>query len=331
MGLINHIKCVIKLIKRVFCDALKLGIKEGMGLNRRDIGIGLIIVIIWGMNFNAIKLGLSNMPPLMLGAVRFLVVCLPAIFFLPRPPVAWYWLLALGLTINVGQFAFLFLGMKMGMPAGLASLIHQSQAFFTLVIAVLMIGERLHWNNLVGLIIAAGGMIVIAAQQGSSMTAIGFWLTLAGAASWGAGNVIMRRATQGVPPYSMLALVVWAGAVAIVPLGLLSFFIEGFAAWQVAWHSITWTTVASIIYLAYFATICGYAMWGKLLSKYPAAMVSPFALLVPVVGMSSAALFLGEEFSLWQFVGALFVMMGLIVHVFGGRWIKFKSNRQEAA
>jgi O-acetylserine/cysteine efflux transporter len=298
-------------------------------LNRRDLGIGLIVVIIWGLNFNAIKLGLGNMPPLLLAAVRFTVVCLPAIFFLPRPPVAWRWLIALGLTINVGQFAFLFIGMKMGMPAGLASLIHQSQAFFTLIIAVLMIGERFRWNNLVGLIVAAGGMAIIAAQQGGSMTAVGFWLTLAGAVSWGAGNVIMRRATQGVPPFSMLALVVWAGAVAILPLALLSLLIEGFAAWQVAWNSITLTTVASIIYLAYFATICGYALWGKLLSKYPAGIVAPFALLVPVIGMSSAALLLGEEFSLWQVYGALLVMIGLIIHVFGGRWIKYKSSSQE--
>jgi O-acetylserine/cysteine efflux transporter len=120
--------------------------------------------------------------------------------------------------------------------------------------------------------------------------------------------------------------VVWAGAVAILPLALLSLFIEGFAAWQVAWNSITLTTIASIIYLAYFATICGYALWGKLLSKYPAGIVAPFALLVPVIGMSSAALLLGEEFSLWQVYGALLVMIGLIIHVFGGRWIKYKSS-----
>jgi O-acetylserine/cysteine efflux transporter len=288
-------------------------------LSRRDIGIGLIVVVLWGLNFIAIKLGLGDMPPLLLATIRFVVVCLPAIFFLPRPPVPWHWLIALGLTINVGQFAFLFMGIKLGMPAGLASLVHQSQAFFTLVFAVLLIGERWHWNNLAGLLVAACGMVVIASQQGSSMTAVGFWLTLTGAASWGAGNVIMRRATQGVPPFSMLALVVWAGAVAILPLALLSLCIEGPAAWQAAWQSITWTTGVSVIYLAYFATIGGYGLWGKLLSRYPAAVVSPFALLVPVVGMSSATLFLGEAFSLHQVIGALLVMSGLAVHVFGGR------------
>jgi O-acetylserine/cysteine efflux transporter len=270
------------------------------------------------------------MPPLLLATMRFIVLCLPAIFFLPRPPVAWRWLIALGLTLNVGQFTFLFWGMKLGMPAGLSSLVHQSQAFFTLLIAVLFIGERLHWNNLMGLIIAAIGMALIAAQQGSSMTAAGFWVTIIGAASWGAGNVIMRRATQGVAPFSMLALVVWAGAVAILPLGLLSIIIEGPAAWQTALHSFNWITAASIIYLAYFASLCGYGLWGKLLSRYPAATVSPFALLVPVVGMSSATLLLRESISLWQIIGAVLVMAGLIVHVFGGRWIKYSSDKKDA-
>lgn len=297
-------------------------------MNRRDIGIGLIVVILWGLNFNAIKLGLENMPPLLLATIRFIVVCIPAIFFLPRPPVAWRWLIALGLTLNVGQFAFLFWGMKLGMPAGLSSLIHQSQAFFTLLIAVIFIRERLYWNNLLGLIIAAGGMVIIALQQESSMTAVGFGVTLIGAASWGAGNVIMRRATQGVPPFSMLSLVVWAGAVAIFPLGLLSFFIEGSAAWKAAWSSMNWVTAACIAYLAYFASLGGYVLWGKLLSKYAAATVAPFALLVPVIGMSSAALLLRESFSGWQLMGALLVMAGLVIHVFGREWVKRGIQKQ---
>lgn len=298
-------------------------------LNKRDIGIGLIIVILWGLNFIAIELGLGNMPPLMLAALRFVFVCVPAVFLLPRPPIPWKWLIALGLTINVGQFAFLFMGINLGMPAGLASLIHQSQAFFTLIIAALFIGEKWRWNHLTGLVVAALGMVVIASQQDSNMSAVGFWLNLAGAASWGAGNVIMRRATQGVPPYSMLALIVWAGAVAILPLTVLSLLIEGPSVWQQAWHSITWVTVASLIYLGYFASLIGYGLWGKLLSRYPAAVVSPFALLVPVVGMSSAVLFLGEAFSMHQLIGALLLMIGLLINVFGGSLKKIRLEKNE--
>ena len=288
-------------------------------MSKHDIGIGLIVAVLWGLNFIAIKLGLADMPPLLLATIRFIIVCIPAIFFLPKPPVGWRQLIALGLTLNVGQFAFLFVGIKLGMPAGLSSLVHQSQAFFTLVFAALILGERWKWNNLTGLIIAAGGMVVVGSQQGGSMTAAGFWLTLCASSSWGMGNVVIRRASKDAPPFSMLSLVVWAGAVAILPLGLLSLLFEGPAVWKTAWDSLNWVTLVSIIYLAYFASLCGYGLWGRLLSRYPAAAVAPFSLLVPIIGMSSAVLFLNETFSLWQIIGAILVMLGLAVNVFGGR------------
>lgn len=287
-------------------------------MNKRDIGIGLIVAILWGLNFIAIKLGLANMPPLFLATIRFVVVCLPAIFFLPRPPVAWRWLIMLGLSLNVGQFAFLFMGVKYGMPAGLSSLVHQSQVFFTLIIAALFLKERWKWHHIAGLAIAAGGMAVVGAQQGSSMSAAGFWLTLMAAFSWASGNVVMRRATKDAPPFSMISLVVWAGAVSIIPLAVLSLILEGPGAWITAWDTVNYITIFSIIYLAYFASLGGYGLWGILLSRYPAATVSPFSLLVPVIGMSSAVLFLNERLSLWQVIGALLVMAGLVVNVFGG-------------
>ncbi|MBP2642734.1 MAG: O-acetylserine/cysteine exporter [Firmicutes bacterium] len=285
----------------------------------RDIILGLIVVVLWGLNFIAIKTGLQNIPPLFLGSLRFIAATLPAIFFLPRPPIAWRRLISLGLTINVGQFTFLFLGMKLGMPAGLASLVIQAQAFFTLAFAALLLKEHWCWNHIAGLVLAACGMTIIGFVQEGGMTAIGFWLTLAAAASWGIGNIIMRKATQGVPPYSSLSLVVWAGSIAIPPLLFLSWNMEGPAAWHLAWQSSTWADAASVIYLAFFATLGGYALWGKLLSRYPAAIVSPFALLVPVVCIASSAFLLGETLSLWQVFGVSLVMAGLVIHVLGDR------------
>ena len=294
-------------------------------MQRRDLMIGLLVITVWGLNFIAIKLGLQDTPPLLLGALRFLLACFPAIFFLPRPPIPWPWLIALGLSINVGQFSFLFLGMKLGMPAGLASLILQSQAFFTLFLAVTWFGELWHWNHIAGLALSACGMAIIGLQQGVGMTLTGFGLTLAAAACWGGGNIIMRQATLGVPAFSMLSLVVWAGAVAILPLTLLSFILEGYNSWLAAFRSPTWTTLGSVVYLAFFATLVGYGLWGKLLSRYPAAVVSPLALMVPLIGMSSSALFLGESLSLVQSLGALLVMLGLGVHVFGSSWRNKKT------
>ena len=289
-------------------------------MKQKDIIIGLLVILVWGLNFIAIKLGLQELPPLLLGTLRFVFASFPAIFFLPKPPVSWPWLIALGLSINVGQFSFLFLGMKLGMPAGLASLVLQSQAFFTLLVAVTWCKQTWAWNHLVGLTLSACGMAIIALQQGGTMTMIGFGLTLAAAACWGIGNIIMRNATLGVPPFSMLSLIVWAGAVAILPLAFLSLVVEGYDAWLAAFHVPTWTTLGSVLYLAFFATLIAYGLWGKLLSRYPAPIVSPLALMVPVVGMSSSAVFLGESLSVQQGIGALLVMIGLVVHVMGGRW-----------
>ncbi|KYZ78009.1 acetylserine transporter [Anaerosporomusa subterranea] len=288
-------------------------------MQRRDLLIGLVVVTVWGLNFIAIKLGLRDMPPLLLGALRFVLACFPIIFFLPLPPIPWRSLVALGLSLNVGQFSLLFIGMKVGMPAGLASLVLQSQAFFTLLIAVAWLGERWRWNHLAGLVIAACGMTIIGVQQGGEMTIVGFGLTLAAAASWSAGNIVMRQITVSAPPFSMLSLVVWAGAVAILPLLLLSWLLEGYDAWLAAYQTLNWISVSSLVYIAFFATLAGFGLWGKLLSRYPAAVVSPLSLLVPIVGLSSSIVLLGESISLLQGLGAILVMSGLAVNVLGGK------------
>ncbi len=167
--------------------------------------------------------------------------------------------------------------------------------------------------------IAAAGIALIGSQQGGTMTALGFWVTLAASASWGIGNVLMRRATFGVPRFSMLSLVVWSYGISLLPMTALSLAIEGLPAWQTAFNNFSYTAVGSVIYLSYFSSLGGYGLWGLLLSRYPANIVSPFALLIPIVGMTGAALILGETFSLLQIVGAALIMAGLALNVFGGR------------
>ena len=267
-------------------------------MHRKDILIGLVVVIVWGLNFIAIKVGLKDIPPLLLVTLRFVLTCFPIIFFLPKPPISWGWLIALSLTLNMGQFSLIFVGMKVGMPAGLASLVQQSQAFFTLLVGVVWLGEKWRWNHLAGLLVAGIGMAIIASQQGGEMTTAGFWLVTAAAACWGVGNVIMRRATQGVPAFPMLSLVVWMGFLAILPLAVLSLLLEGYDSWLSTLLAPTWTGIGSLIYLAFVANLVGYGLWGKLLSRYPATEVSPFALLLPVVGLTSSSLVLGRNLAL---------------------------------
>ncbi len=282
----------------------------------KDLLLALVVILVWGMNFVVIRIGLDGIPPMLLGGLRFALAAFPAVLFVKRPQMPLRWLLAYGATISLGQFAFLFTAMKVGMPAGLASLVLQSQAFFTLFFAVLLLGERLRATNLVGLIIAAGGLLLIGLQGDHSMTLAGFVLTLCAASMWALGNVVTRKAGK----VNLVGLVVWGSLVPPVPFFLLSAWLEGPREIEQALRGIGLDSVLVLVYLAFGATILGYGLWSRLLSRYPANTVAPFSLLVPVVGLSSAALLLDEHLGPLQAGGALLVMLGLLVNV-GGGWL----------
>lgn len=285
----------------------------------KDLLLALVVIIVWGMNFVVIKIGLDDMPPMLLGALRFLLAAFPAVLFIKRPQIPLRWLLAYGLTISLGQFAFLFSAMSVGMPAGLASLVLQSQAFFTLLFAVMFLGERFRLANLFGLLVAAGGLLLIGLQGNGLMTLAGFLLTLCAAAMWALGNIVTRKLGK----VNLVGLVVWGSLVPPLPFFALSWLLEGPAVIETALRAINLDTLLVLAYLAFGATILGYGLWSRLLSRYPASQVAPFSLLVPVVGITSAAVLLDEHLSTLQLVGALLVMLGLLLNVFGG-WLQVR-------
>lgn len=192
-------------------------------MSPKDLLLALVVVIAWGVNFVVIKVGLHGMPPMLLGALRFTLAAFPAVFFVRRPQLPLRWLLAYGLTISFGQFAFLFSAMYVGMPAGLASLVLQAQAFFTLGLASVFLHERFRVQNLVGLVAAAAGLALIGLQGGHTMTAAGFLLTLCAAASWALGNIVTKRLAK----VDLVGLVVWASLIPPLPFFALSYVFEG--------------------------------------------------------------------------------------------------------
>lgn len=287
-------------------------------MQAKDRLLALAIIVVWGVNFVVIKVGLAGVPPMLLGALRFALVAFPAVFFIPRPRIPLRMLLAYGGFISLGQFAFLFYAMAVGMPAGLASLVLQSQVFFTVAIAGMWLGEPVRWHNIAGMAIAAGGLALIgsgAAHGPGGMSVAGFALTLCAAFCWASGNIVSKK----IGPVDLLGLVVWGGLVPIVPFALLSYWFEGPARITAALGQIPMMSVLAICYLSFAATLFGYTMWGRLLTRYPASKVAPLTLLVPVVGLISAHALLGEDLSLAQWLGALVVMGGLLLNVFGGR------------
>lgn len=285
----------------------------------RQILMALLVIFLWGMNFVVIKIGLKGVPPLLLGALRFLLVAFPAVLFLPRPKVPLKWLLAYAATISLGQFAFLFSAMAVGMPAGLASLVLQAQAFFTVGLSAWVFGDRLRASNLLGMLVAGGGLALLGAasigSSGSQATLAGFLLTLCAAFSWASGNVINKK----IGPGAVLSLVAWSALLPVVPFLLLSLYFEGPAAIAYSLSHLAWQTVLAVLYLALAATLIGYTLWGRLLSTLPTHMVAPLTLLVPVVGLSAAWVLLGEALQPLQLAGAALVMCGLAINVFGTR------------
>ncbi|ARP87482.1 EamA family transporter [Bordetella genomosp. 9] len=285
-------------------------------MSPRDLLLAFVVILVWGVNFVVIKIGLHGIPPMLLGALRFMLAAVPAVFFVKRPAIATRWLIAYGATISLGQFAFLFYAMAVGMPAGLASVVLQAQAFFTVGLSALFLHERFRAHNAAGLIVAACGLALIGEQGGDAMTLAGFCLTLCAALMWALGNIVTKKAGKA----DMLGLVVWGSLVPPLPFLAFSWFFEGPDRIHAAFTSIGASSVFAVLYLSFGATLVGYGLWARLMSRYPAAQVAPFSLLVPVLGLASAALLLDEVLTLPQITGAALVMAGLLINAFGARW-----------
>jgi O-acetylserine/cysteine efflux transporter len=289
----------------------------------------LAVVTLWGFAFVPIKWALESVPPFMLAALRFLFAAFPAVLFVARPRAGWA-VAAYGFAIGVMQFGLMFLGMKLGMPAGLSSLVMQLQVFFTIGLAVAFTGDRLHRWNVAGAIIALGGIVVLGAYKvagGAAGPFAGFALLVAAAFAWAVGNVVAKRA-GGI---DMLALVIWSSLVPPPLLALLSWFTEGGTQAFRAVADAPWTVWLAVLFLAWGATLFGFSAWNRLLHRYPAALISPFALLIPVSGLASGAILLGERLAPMQAAGAALVFAGLAVNVYGAAlWARSRAALRAA-
>jgi O-acetylserine/cysteine efflux transporter len=298
----------------------------------RDLALILVVVALWGFSFVPIKVGLKEVPPFALVALRFLFAAVPLVFFIRRPRMPARVVIAYGLAIGVVQFGLLFLGMKLGMPAGLSSIVIQVQVFFTIGLGIAFLDDRLHRENLVGATIAALGVVLLAfykVQGGATSTFVGLVLVIVAAFAWAVGNIVAKRAA-GEHEADMFALVVWSSLVPPLPLFAASYAFEGGSAMLHAVASASALTWGCALFMAYIATLFGFASWARLLHRYPTGLVAPFALLIPVSGLASGALFLGESLAPMQAAGAALVFAGLVVNVYGARlraqWLRTLSG-----
>ncbi len=283
--------------------------------------LALVVVIVWGTNFVVIRHALDVMPPLALATLRFTFAFLPAALLVRRPAVPLRQLATYGVLVGAGQFGLMYLALKGSISPGMASLVIQLQVFFTIGLAMVIERERLRVAQVLALMLAVAGLGLIAwkssASGDASVTLRGLTLILAAAMAWACANVVGRRAGRGV---DMLAYVVWSSAFAVPPLLALSLIIEGPDAIAHGLHTAGWGTWLAVAWQSVGNTLFGYAAWAWLLARHPAATVTPWALGVPLFGMASSALLLGEALPAWKFAAAALVIAGLALNVVGTRW-----------
>jgi O-acetylserine/cysteine efflux transporter len=294
-------------------------------LTGRDLAAALVVVVVWGVNFVVMKFALRDFTPFQLGAARYVFAVLPLLLFVRPPHIPWKWLAFYGLFQGVGQFGILFVALKVGMTAALASVLLQTQVFFTALFGFVLLHERASRPLQAGMVLAALGLACFAlnylapADGGAvaATTLAGFVLTLGAAAMWAMSNIVARHVQQGGVAYSPMAFVVWSSLFAILPFTLLSFLFDPEATrWQ--WTQARASSWLAVAYLGWVATILGYSLWTGLLKRHPANRVAPFSLGVPVVGLTTGMLVLGEAITPWQWAGITLVVAALACVMLGG-------------
>ncbi len=300
-----------------------------VNLSPKHLLLALLTVLIWGMNFMAIYLGLKGFPPFLLCALRFCFAAFPWVFILPRPKAPLKYIIAYGVFTFAIQFGLLFSGLHLGLSPGLASLVLQVQVFFSMGLAALFFQDRPSSWKIGGSLISFVGIGIVASHVSGSTSFIGLILTLLAALSWAAGNMLTKK----VDAQSPLSLVVWGNLVAFPFMLVLSLLMEGPTLIATSLQQVSWTTIGAIIYIVYLSTHIGYGVWGFLLNTYPTASVVPFTLLVPVIGFLSSVFFLGEELTSWKLLASLFVMAGLVFNLLENQIRKqldtFKSKKEQ--
>lgn len=282
----------------------------------------LLIIFIWGFNFVVIKTGLQEIPPILLCCLRFFLTSIPGVFFIKRPNVPLKLVATYGLVMFAVQFFFLFTGLHLGAPAGLSSILLQSQVFFSLFLGVICFGEHLSIWRIIGCVVSFSGIGMIGLKTNDSITISGFIFVLAAAATWAIGNVISKKLTKA----QSFPLVIWGGLFAWPPLLLASLLTEDSSAILASLHHLSWISLGSIAYLSYISTLIAYVAWNWLLQKHALSILTPFTLLIPIVGVFCAIAVLKEPFHLWECFAALLVMVGLCITRYGPKFFDKKDH-----
>lgn len=281
----------------------------------KDILFMILLAAVWGFNFVPIRIGLNHVPPLTFTALRFLFTVFPVIFFVRKPNLSFAKMAIYGAVMFAAQFGFSFSAIYQGLSPGLTSLVMQTQAFFTIGLAALLLRERPLPFQIIGALVAACGILIVGWHIGGDVTILGLLCALAAAFSWSCGNLM----TKSFGKIDMLGVIVWGNLMAFFAIAPAAYFVEGRDAIIRSVTDMQWQTVFALLYVSYGAMYVGYSIWNYMLSRHPAAVVVPFTLLVPAFAMASASFVLGEPYPMWKFEATIMILCGLALNQFGGK------------
>ena len=283
-------------------------------MNLRSILLSLFVVFIWGVNFSVIKFGLEELPPILFSSLRFFIVAIPAVFFIPFPKTSIWNVLGVGVFLGVLKFSFLFIAMREDASAGISSLLLQAQVIFTILLSMFIFKEKISSSQVLGMSIALVGFSFFFFTVNTNITYLGLVLILSSAIFWSVSNVIMKQ----VKDVNLLHFMVWVSLVPPLPLFILSYIFESQDPLTIIFNS-SMKTWLSLAFTGYISTLVAFAIWGWLLKNFNASVVTPFALAIPVVGIISSSILLDEELNTIEITGAILILFGLFISVLGNK------------
>lgn len=292
-------------------------------LSLKHLIVVFCVVGVWGSNFVVMKNTVEVIPPLMLATLRFFFTLFPALLFIKRPRVNVFNLMGYGVSIGVIQFGVLYEAINGHITPGLASLVVQSQAFFTVGFSIYFTGERVQRVQWYALILGLLGMAIIVFHADAETSELGLLMTILASLGWSFGNMFSKRA-HGV---QMLSYVVWSSAFSVPILLMLSIYVEGAESFESHLAALNWQSWSAVLWQSWANSLFGYGVWGWMLARYSAATISPFSLLVPIFGMASSALWLGESLPAWKIIAAVIIVLAMLLNYLGDRLFNFSKSQ----
>ena len=287
-------------------------------MNAKHVVMAFFIVVLWGLNFVALKIAVLSLPPIFLAGLRFLLISIPWIFFVEKPKVSKRQFITLPITLGVLQYSLLYYGMSTGLSAGLSAVILQTQSFFTVIMSTILIKEKPRLNEILGLLIGALGVIILLINNNGDFKIESVLIILAAAISWGIANIQLKNLGN----VNMVSFLIWISPFAAIVLFIISFILEYDLVLNIDFSNIEIKVFLSIFYTAYLSTVIGFTMWQYLLNKYKSVQITPYGLLVPVTGSIFGYIILSEVLEIYQIIAGIVIIIGLMVISLRGIFVK---------